>query len=172
MVCKVRVQSWNKRFGHERNSQNLKRLSFEEPICDTHMVEFLNYDVAYKHFYNDRIRKFVYDFYGKDFEFFKANGIEYSIWSRWLKRPFMNILLLKQYIRDTPAYRTTGDHIMSVYSLWKETLIRMMCVNRDSIVEEPPLYDDPDMETWFRNVCHMWIEARIIIMLFKICSPN
>ena len=45
---------------------------------------------------------------------------------------------------------------MSFYSVWKAILIRMMCVNRDSMIaEEPPLYDDPEMETWFRKVCHM-----------------
>lgn len=41
---------------------------------------------------------------------------------------------------------------MSFYSVWKATLIRMMCVK---VVEEPPLYDDPEMEDWFRNVCHL-----------------
>lgn len=68
-----------KRFGHERNSQNLESDSFVKPIYDAPMVEYVNQKVAFKCFYNERIRKLVYDFYRKDFEFFKAQGIEYSI---------------------------------------------------------------------------------------------
>lgn len=68
-----------KRFGHEKKSQNLKIASFEKPIYDIPMIDYLKYDVEAKYFYNGSIRKLVYDFYRKDFKFFKAHGMEYDI---------------------------------------------------------------------------------------------
>lgn len=68
-----------KRFGHERQSQNLEIESFEKPIYNIPMIEYVYHNVALKYFYNESIRKLVYDFYRKDFEFFKAHGMEYDI---------------------------------------------------------------------------------------------
>ena len=45
--------------------------------------------------------------------------------------------------------------LMVFYVEWKASLLRMICVDPKSPVEDSPLYDDPEMETWFRNVCHI-----------------
>ena len=62
--------------GHERKTFNK---SFKNYIYDLDIMEYYNYNVDKKYFYNDDIKNKIYNFYINDFIFFKEYGFDYEI---------------------------------------------------------------------------------------------
>jgi len=54
-------------------------LTFNNPIYELPIEEYSNSDIDYYLFYNDELKQKVYEFYKKDFLFFKRHGFDYSI---------------------------------------------------------------------------------------------
>lgn len=67
--------------GHERMEvlKNGKQGHINEHVYDVDMDEYIMYDIEIPYFYNEDIQKKIYDFYKKDFEFFKKYGVQYEL---------------------------------------------------------------------------------------------
>ena len=63
--------------GHERKIFN-KEYN-QENVYNLDINLYYYYDITIEKFYNEEIKNKVYNFYKKDFEFFKENGINYDI---------------------------------------------------------------------------------------------
>lgn len=64
----------NKKMGHEAI---FRSDSIEKYVYDLDINEYIDYSVDIKFFYNEEIRKKIFNFYIKDFKFFYENGIDY-----------------------------------------------------------------------------------------------
>ena len=69
----------NKKFGHERCSVVKTNVVIESPVYDLDMIEYYKFHVDHKYFYNEELKNQVFQFYEKDFNFFKDKGIEYTL---------------------------------------------------------------------------------------------
>ena len=67
----------NKKIGHERANRVLKKEYFNNYVFNLNIDFFIDYNIDIKYFYNEEIRKKVFNFFIKDFIFFKQNGIDY-----------------------------------------------------------------------------------------------
>jgi hypothetical protein len=67
----------NKKEGHERIYKIKNNDFYDKYVYDLNMDDYIDYDIDLKYFYNEEIRKKVFNFYIKDFNFFNQNGIDY-----------------------------------------------------------------------------------------------
>jgi len=67
----------NKKEGHERIYQIKTDISFDNYVYDLNMDEYIHYNIKKKYFYNEEIKKKVFEFYINDFNFFYQNNINY-----------------------------------------------------------------------------------------------
>lgn len=67
---KIPSKLLDKNQGHERKLHVTKG-KIDYFVYDLNQDEYIEYDIDYKYFYNDIIRKKVFDFYFDDFKFFK-----------------------------------------------------------------------------------------------------
>lgn len=67
----------NKKFGHERSNGIINLESLNEYIYDLNIDEYVNFNINIKYFYNEDLKKKIFEFYKKDFIFFAENGIDY-----------------------------------------------------------------------------------------------
>lgn len=67
----------NKKQGHERFLHVKINENYEKYVYDLHIDDYIDYSVDIKYFYNEEIRKNVFNFYINDFTFLKENGIDY-----------------------------------------------------------------------------------------------
>lgn len=63
-----------KREGHERK---INDVVFEQNVYDLHLIKYLNCNVDIKYFYNEELKKKIFNFYKNDFTFFNEIGIDY-----------------------------------------------------------------------------------------------
>jgi hypothetical protein len=68
----------NKKFGHERLSCINLENCYNNYVYDLDIDDYIDYNINIKYFYNEDIRKKVFNFYIKDFTFFKKNGFDYT----------------------------------------------------------------------------------------------
>ena len=68
----------NRSQGHERRLREQKKDCYDKYVYDLHIDEYITYNVDTKYFYNEEIREDVFNFYIKDFIFFKENGVDYT----------------------------------------------------------------------------------------------
>ena len=67
----------NKKEGHERILNVTIKNYSSKCVYDLHIDDYIDYNVDTKYFYNEELKKKVFNFYIKDFIFFKKNGIDY-----------------------------------------------------------------------------------------------
>lgn len=67
-----------KQQGHERVFKIDPKKNYNNYVYDLNIDEYINFNVDIKFFYNQDIKKKVFDFYKEDFIFFKENGIDYT----------------------------------------------------------------------------------------------
>ena len=60
--------------GHARKTT----IPLEKYVYDLDMKLYHKYNVNIKYFYNEDIKKKIYNFYKNDFEFFKNHGFDYT----------------------------------------------------------------------------------------------
>ncbi len=68
----------NKKQGHERQFHIKIDKDYNEYVYDKNIDDYLNYDIDIKYFYNEEIKKKVFNFYIEDFKFFEKNGMDYA----------------------------------------------------------------------------------------------
>jgi len=64
-----------KKLGHERNKNYEKCI--DKYIYNLYMNEYYDSNIDIKYFYNEELKKLVYEFYKNDFIFFNQKGINY-----------------------------------------------------------------------------------------------
>lgn len=67
----------NKKQGHERILCTTKKDCYDKYVYDLNVDDYNDYNVDIKYFYNEEIRKKVFNFYVNDFIFFNKIGIDY-----------------------------------------------------------------------------------------------
>ena len=68
----------NKKQGHERLLNVNVKNYYNNYVYNLHIDEYINYNINTKYFYNEEIRKKVFNFFINDFIFFKENGFDYK----------------------------------------------------------------------------------------------
>jgi len=71
----------NKKEGHERITKNLEiwnNSSDNKYVYHLNIDDYIDYNIDIKYFYNEEIKKKVFNFYINDFKFFEENGINYA----------------------------------------------------------------------------------------------
>lgn len=61
------------------NHVRRQTVMYEEPVYNLDMPVYFNYKVPVHYFYNEEIKSKVYNYFKKDFEFFKSVGFDYAI---------------------------------------------------------------------------------------------
>jgi hypothetical protein len=69
----------NKKQGHERYLRIKIKDSYDKYVYNLNIDEYIDYNINIKYFYNEEIKEKVFNFYIEDFNFFKENGIDYTI---------------------------------------------------------------------------------------------
>jgi hypothetical protein len=69
----------NKKLGHERHLRIKIKDSYDKYVYNLNIDEYIDYNINIKYFYNEEIKEKVFNFYIEDFNFFKENGIDYTI---------------------------------------------------------------------------------------------
>ena len=72
---KIPNEVLKKKQGHERKIFNK---TINESVYDLNIDDYIDYNIDLKYFYNQDIKKKVYNFFIDDFKFFKENGIDYE----------------------------------------------------------------------------------------------
>lgn len=67
----------NKKEGHERHLCTNTNDFYDKYVYNLNICEYIDYNINIKYFYNEELKKKVFDFYIKDFNFFYENGIDY-----------------------------------------------------------------------------------------------
>lgn len=67
----------DRKYGHERMCKIKDALHYDKFVYDLYMMQYIDFNVDTKYFYNKEIRYKVFNFYKKDFIFFNQNGIDY-----------------------------------------------------------------------------------------------
>jgi len=71
----------NKRQGHELTLSVKIKDSYDKYVYDLHIDDYIDdyidHNMDIKYFYNEELRKKVFNFFINDFTFFKENGIDY-----------------------------------------------------------------------------------------------
>ena len=67
----------NKKQGHERSCHIKKNDNYSNYVYDLDMDEYIDCNVNTKYFYNEEIKRKVFNYYINDFNLFNENGIDY-----------------------------------------------------------------------------------------------